>query len=136
MTWEPRPVPAVTPETAAFWAAAAEGTFLLSECRDCGLVFHYPRHLCPDCFGDDVAGRPASGTGEVYTHSAASSAAGWPEEELPVVVAMVELAEGPRVMTNVVDCDPADVSIGDRVAVDFVPTEDPDVAVPVFRLAE
>jgi uncharacterized OB-fold protein len=132
MTWEPRPLPDVNPVNEAFWAAAADGRLLLSECGDCGLVFHYPRPVCPDCSGADVDWLEADGTGEVYTFSVARSLSGWPEEALPEVVAYVELDEGPRVMTNL-DANPEDLAIGDRVAVTFVETEREDVAIPVFE---
>lgn len=136
MTWEPRPTPEVTPETERFWSAAADGRFLLPECQDCGLVFYYPRAHCPDCLGGDLEWFEASGRGEVYSYSVLERIDGWPEEHLPVVTAFVELEEGPRVMTDLVDCDPDAVSVGTSVEAEFVPTEDDDVAVPVFTPAE
>ncbi len=134
-TWEPRPVPHVTPESEEFWAAAAEGRLLLSECENCGLVFHYPRARCPDCLADAVDWRKATGTGEIYTYSVARTMEGWPEDDLPLILSYVELDEGPRVMTNV-HAAPEDVAVGTRVTVSFVETEEPDVAVPVFEPAE
>lgn len=136
MSWEPRPVPDVTPETAPFWAAAAEGEFEVQECRSCGLVFHYPRTLCPDCFSDNVAWLTAAGTGEVYSYTVTRQMAGWPEEALPLVLAYVELDEGPRVMTNIVDCDPHEVEVGTPVTVRFVETDHDDIAIPVFTPSE
>jgi uncharacterized OB-fold protein len=133
MTWEPRPVPEVTPESEPYWEAAAEGRLLLRECNDCGLVFHYPRVLCPDCASDDVDWTEASGEGTVYTYSVTRKMSGWPDEDLPLIVAYVELAEGPRILTNLVDCLPEEVSVGDRVTVTFEETEENAVAVPVFR---
>lgn len=132
MTWEPRPVPEVTPETEPFWRAASEGRLLLSECRNCGLIYHYPRALCPDCFSDDVEWREATGVGEVYSHAVVRGLSGWPDDALPLVYAHVELEEGPRVVTNVVDCDPEAVEVGTPVEVRFEPTERGGVAVPVF----
>lgn len=132
MTWEPRPTPEVTPETEPFWSGAADGKFLLCECRDCGLVYHYPRKVCPDCLSGDIAWREAEGTGELYSFTVAEKMGGWPEETLPLVYAYVELEEGPRVITNVVDCDPATLTVGQRVEVEFVPTADDSVAIPVF----
>lgn len=131
MTWEPRPVPEVNPETSCYWQAAASGDLLVQECADCGLVYHYPRSLCPDCFSEHVEWREASGRGEVYSYSTARTMSGWPEDDLPLVVAYVELDEGPRIMTNI-DADPEDVAIGARVEVRFVETEDEDVSIPVF----
>lgn len=131
--WEPRPTPNVNPETEPYWRAASEGRLLLGECSDdeCGLVFHYPRARCPDCLSE--AGlTEASGEGEIYTFSVAERMEGWPEVDLPLCVGYVELAEGPRVMTGFYDCSPTDLEIGRSVEVRFVPTEDPDVVVPVF----
>lgn len=135
MTWEPRPVPRTTPETERYWAGATEGDLLLNECGDCGLVYHYPRANCPDCFSDDIEWLRAAGTGEVYTYSVAQKMSGWPEEDLPLVVAYVELDEGPRIMTNV-DADPDTVEVGTRVEVTFAETEADDVAIPLFRPVE
>lgn len=131
MTWEPRPVPDVTPETAPFWRGAADERLLLQECQTCGLVYYYPRALCPDCLSDDVEWIEAAGIGEVYSYSTTSLVSGWPEEHLPLVLAYVELDEGPRVMTNVLAA-PDGVTVGLRVTVEFVDTEADDVAVPVF----
>jgi uncharacterized OB-fold protein len=136
MTWEPRPLPYVTGETERYWEAASEGTLVYRECNECGLKFHYPRALCPDCLSDDVDWEEAAGTGEVYTYTLMHQLSGWPDEDLPLVVAYVELDEGPRMMTNVVDVDAEDVSIGDRVQVKFVETEEETVAIPVFEPAE
>ena len=135
MSWEPRPLPEVTPESEPFWASAAEGRLVLNECGNCGLVYHYPRALCPDCFSDDVGWTEAAGTGEVYAYSVAEGVSGWPEEHLPLVVAYVELDEGPRVVTDV-DADPGAVEIGTRVEVAFAETDRDDVAIPLFEPVE
>lgn len=132
MNWEPRPLPEVTPETAPFWEGATEGEFRLCECENCGLVYYYPRALCPDCLSDDVRWIEADGRGAIYSFTVRERMNGWPEEALPLVYAHVELDEGPRVITNIVDCDPSTLEIGQRVAVDFVPTEEESLAIPVF----
>lgn len=134
--WEPRPVPKTTPETEAYWRGATEGELRLKRCTDCGVVFHYPRALCPDCTSEDTEWTVAGGTGELYSFSIQDRRGDWPDEALPMVLAYVELDEGPRVMTNVVDCDPDALAVGDRVEVRFVPTEDDAVAVPVFTPVE
>lgn len=132
MTWEPRPLPKVTPETDPFWEAAADERFLLCQCEDCGLVYYYPRKVCPDCMSGKIDWIEADGTGELYSYTVAEQKAGWPEEALPLVYAYVELDEGPRVITNIVDCDPDELQVGQRVEVQFVSTEEDSVAVPVF----
>lgn len=126
-----RPVPHVTPETERYWSAAADGRLLLRECLDCGLTYHYPRALCPDCFSEDVDWREAAGTGEVYSYSVTRSMSGWPEADLPLIVAYVELDEGPRLVTNL-DCDPDNVAVGTQVEARFADVNAADVAVPVF----
>jgi uncharacterized OB-fold protein len=135
MNWDPRPIPEVTPETEPYWAGAAEGKLMLNECGDCDLVYYYPRANCPDCFSDDVTWIEAAGTGEVYSFSVAKTMSGWPEEDLPLVAAYVELDEGPRMMTNV-DAEPEEVEIGTRVKVLFAETDTEDVAIPLFRPVE
>lgn len=131
--WEPRPLPDVTPESERYWAAASDGRLLLSTCPDCELTIHYPRARCPDCFAE-TEWTEASGDGVVYSFSVADRMEGWPEADLPLVVAYVELDEGPRMMTNLVDCDPGEVSVGDSVSATFVATEVDDIGIPVFRL--
>lgn len=132
MTWEPRPLPRVNPETKPYWTAAGDGRLLINECSACGLVFAYPRSHCPDCFSDEVEWIEADGTGEVYSYSVSDQIGGWPDHALPLVIAYVELTEGPRIMTNIVDCDPGDVRIGLDVEVIFEPAETEDIAIPVF----
>jgi hypothetical protein len=129
--WEPRPLPAVTPESAPYWRGASEGRLLLGRCPDCGLVFHYPRARCPDCLSEaDLT--ESSGRGEVYSYSVARRMEGWPESDLPLPVGYVELEEGPRVMTAFVGCTPDELFVGRAVEVRFVPTGVEAVSVPVF----
>ncbi|OLZ39430.1 DNA-binding protein [Natrinema saccharevitans] len=131
MSWDPRPTPDITPETERYWSAAADGELLVRECDECGLVYHYPRELCPDCFSDSVSWRETNGTGTVYSYSTARKMGGWPDEDLPLIVAYVELDEGPRVMTNLA-CEPDEIEIGTPVEVRFRAIEGADAAVPVF----
>ncbi|MDZ7730532.1 MAG: OB-fold domain-containing protein [Natrialbaceae archaeon] len=134
--WEPRPVPEVTPETEPFWAGAAAGEYRLQECQDCGQIYGYTRAVCPDCGSLDVEWTVASGEGTVYSYAVLESHRTWPESALPMICARVDLAEGVQVVTNLVDCSPEDVAVGDTVQVAFVPTDDEAVAVPVFTLEE
>lgn len=131
MTWEPRPTPDITPETEEYWSAATDGKLLVRECRACSLVFHYPRALCPDCFSENVDWRESTGQGTVYSYSTTQKMSGWPTAHLPLIVAYVELDEGPRMMTNI-ECDPGEIDIGTRVEAQFRAIEDMDAAVPVF----
>jgi len=117
-TGEPR----IAAETLPFWQATAEGRIELPVCDACGLVVFYPRSLCPDCHSTDLTWTPLSGRGTVYSFSVirAGVSRKW-REHLPYVVAYVELDEGPRMLTNVVDVDPEAVEIGMAVTAVFDP---------------
>ncbi len=116
----PVPTPAVSAEAEEFWAATAEGRLLLRRCDDCGTVIWYPRAHCPACGSQRTSWTQASGKGTVYTFTVVhrSMLEGF-RDALPYVIAYVELEEGPRVLTNVVDCDPASVEVGMPVSVVF-----------------
>jgi uncharacterized OB-fold protein len=116
----PTPTPAVTPENEEFWAATAQGKLLLRRCDDCGTTIWYPRPFCPACGRFNTSWYEASGKGTVYTFTVVhrSGVPGY-REAIPYVVAYVELDEGPRVMTNVVGCEPDEVTVGMPVRVVF-----------------
>jgi len=122
------PAPAVYPETEAFWTAAGQGRLLVKYCSACGEYHHFPRSLCPFCFSDKTEWRNASGHGVIYSYSVMRRV------EVPYVIAYVTLDEGVTVMTNIVDCDPDTVRIGQRVKVKFQPS-DGGPPVPMFSPA-
>ena len=129
----PVPEPVVTPETAPYWAAAAEGKLLLTRCADCGEVIWYPRSWCPFCASGSVDWVEASGRGTVY--SCTTVRRGVPPayaDAAPYVLAYVELDEGPRVLTNIRTEDPGAVAIGRPVEVVFDPVG--ETALPRFRV--
>lgn len=128
----PTPDPRVTPETEAYWEAASEGRLLVGYCADCEEHFSYPRRHCPICFGSDVEYVEAEGTGTVHARTVVRQAGGEYGEATPYVLAYVELAEGPRLLTNVVGADPETVEVGDPVAVTFDETSG-GLALPRFR---
>ena len=113
-------LPAPDPSTDEWWAAAKDGRLLLKRCRACNRAHHYPRPFCPHCWSDAVEWEAASGRGTVYTFSTVRVNDLPPfGEKVPYTVAIVELDEGPRLMTNLVDCEPDDVHIGMPVEVTF-----------------
>ncbi|TMR06637.1 Zn-ribbon domain-containing OB-fold protein [Actinomadura soli] len=109
--------PAGADET--FWTATTEGRLLLPRCESCATVIWYPRPFCPRCGGRDVMWFPASGEATVYSYTVVRKARGGYRELTPYVVAYVELAEGPRILTNIVGCDPSEVGIGQAVTLVF-----------------
>ena len=120
----PNPVPEQNPETEEFWKATTEGRLVLLRCEECGVVIWYPRPLCPDCGSTIVVWIEGSGLGTVYSFSVVYRSAGSYQRAVPYVVAYVELAEGPRVLTNIIGCDPEQVYIGQPVRVVFCDTGD------------
>ena len=109
--------PVATAESQAFFEAAREGRFTVPVCTACGKAHWYPRAICPFCGSDKVEWRDASGQGTVYSFSVMRRV------KEPYVIAHVTLAEGPTMMTNIVDCDLDGIKIGQRVKVVFKPSE-------------
>ncbi|MER6311123.1 Zn-ribbon domain-containing OB-fold protein [Streptomyces sp. NPDC001657] len=144
-------LPEVDAFTRPYWAAAGEGRLLLRRCRaeGCGRAHHYPREFCPYCWSEDVDWEPAAGRGTLYTWSVVHRNDLPPfGERVPYVAAVVDLAEGPRMMTEIIGCPEAELRIGMPVVVDFRRTaaastpraadgdaDGPGFAVPVFRPA-
>lgn len=128
-------LPLIEAESRPYWDAAAEGRFLIRTCNACGEVHHYPRPFCPSCWSDDVEWTEASGEATLYTWSVVHRNDMVPFDQLvPYVPAVVDLAEGPRVMTNVVDVEPDSLEIGMALTVTFRQQAD-DLTVPVFKPA-
>ena len=115
----PRPAPSIIPDTAPFWTAAAEGRLLLPRCKACESVVWYPRPHCPKCFSQEVEWEQMSGNGTIYTFTVTRRGVEDYKSCTPYILAYVQLDEGPRVMTNVVDCDVESVRVGDRVTAVF-----------------
>ncbi len=115
-----KPLPRVDEESKGFWEACRRHELYLQRCGDCGTLRHYPRALCPRCLSDRIDWLRASGKGEVYTFTVThqNQAPGF-RDALPYVLAYVELAEGVRMLTNIVDCAPDDVRIGMPVELVF-----------------
>jgi uncharacterized OB-fold protein len=120
--------PAINPETQAFWDATPQGKLLYKKCTACGEPHFYPRTYCPFCFSDKTEWQEASGSGTIYTYSVMRRA------PVPYAIAYVELAEGPRIMTNIVDCDLNAIKIGQAVKLVFKSSEG-GPAVPMFAPA-
>jgi uncharacterized protein len=118
--------PVVTAETQAFWSAARAGRFVVPVCTACGRAHWYPRALCPFCASDKIEWRQASGRGTIYTYSVMRRA------KEPYCIAHVTLAEGPTMLTNIVDGDFDALRIGQAVTVVFRETDN-GPPVPMFK---
>lgn len=115
-----KPLPPVDPGSAGYWARCGEGELTVQQCRACGHRQHYPRILCTACGSDDLELVAVSGRGVVHSYTiirrAVSSAF---DNDVPYVVALIALAEGPCIMANVIGCDVETVHIGQAVALVF-----------------
>jgi len=124
-------------ETRAYWEGAGRGELVLQRCRECGTVQHKPRNICASCLGESPESFVASGKGTVYTFTITNQNGQPPfVDHLPYVMGYVALDEGPRVLTHIIGIDPAEVTIGMAVEVDFQDQERDDgeqFAVPRFR---
>jgi uncharacterized protein len=120
--------PVVTAEGKAFFDAARQGRFMVPVCTACNRAHWYPRAICPFCTADKVEWREASGKGTVYTFSVMRRV------KEPYIIAHVTLAEGPTMLTNIVECDPDTLQIGQPVTVVFQDSEN-GPPVPLFKPA-
>jgi uncharacterized OB-fold protein len=138
MTFSPitTPLPSPNALTAPYWQAAKQGQLQMPRCDDCGQFHFYPRSACPHCHSQKLTWVRVSGKGEVYSHTVVHRAPskGF-ETQVPYVVAVVALDEGPHLMTRVVGIVPDAVKIGLRVTVVFEDKAE-DIALPVFRPLE
>ena len=119
-------------ETRGYWEGCGRHELVLQRCRACRTVQHRPRAVCATCLSSDIEHFVASGRGTVYTSSVTNQNQVPPfARSCPYVLAYVELEEGPRILTNIVGCEPEAVSIGMPVQVDFYDVEG-GLAVPRF----
>ena len=126
----PHPGPVSEP----FWAACRRHELVVQRCAACGHLAFYPRSTCPACGSAELAWQSVSGRGSLHTFTVARRAT-HPKlaERVPYVIAVVELDEGPRLTSTVVDADPAALRIGQRLVVGFEDHE--EISLPVFRCA-
>ncbi|MBF6600302.1 MAG: Zn-ribbon domain-containing OB-fold protein [Dehalococcoidia bacterium] len=101
-----RPLPQPTPETQEFWDGARRHELRLQRCNACGRAYFFPRPFCPRCASDDVGWFTASGKARLYSYVISHRPAPGFKDDVPYVIAVVELEEGPRMMTNIVGVEP------------------------------
>lgn len=104
-----------------FWNSVKEHAMQLPHCHRCGKVFYYPRAICPACWSEVTEWRQLGGMGTVWTYSTVRFPLlrGEWEKRLPYVVALVDLTEGVRLLSNIVDCSPEEVRIGMAVELTY-----------------
>ncbi|HEY8478882.1 MAG TPA: bifunctional MaoC family dehydratase N-terminal/OB-fold nucleic acid binding domain-containing protein [Spirillospora sp.] len=129
-----RPRPAINHDNAFWFEAAREHRLVIQRCADCKSLRHPPGPCCPQCgsFAWDTV--ESAGEGHVYTY-VVNHHPRHPAFDYPLVVAVIELAEGTRLIANMTGVAPEDVEIGMPVVLDWI-DPDPDLSLPVFRPAD
>ncbi|MBQ0720820.1 MAG: Zn-ribbon domain-containing OB-fold protein [Gammaproteobacteria bacterium] len=103
MAINPKTLPKPTPETQHFWDGARAGKLLLQQCDNCQHIYFPPRPFCPDCASRAVTIFQASGKGRLYSYVINHRPPRWIEGHYSIAV--VELDEGPRLMSNIVEVE-------------------------------
>jgi uncharacterized OB-fold protein len=126
-------IPVPTEEAAPFWEGCKKRELRIHFCPACDRYQFPPQSFCRDCLGGDLKWVTASGRGKVLSYTIVH----WSPNpayaaDAPYSLALIRLEEGPRMLTNIVGCPPAKLSIGMEVAVTFEPYG-PDIVLPKFR---
>lgn len=114
------PLPQPDDLSGPFWTATREQRLVIQWCSRCDRGIHYPRHACPSCMGDDLTWREASGDGVVHAVTVLHvAAAPWMADRTPYVVALIDLVEGVRMLSNIDTESHTGVAVGQRVRVSW-----------------
>ncbi len=125
----PRP----TPETEVYWQGCRKHELLLQRCTQCNEFQFYPRIICTKCTSENLEWVKATGRGRVLTFTIIRRAVSEAyAADVPYVIALIQLDEGPKMMSNVVQCDPETLVVGSPVQVVFEDWSD-EISVPQFR---
>ena len=132
-----KPYPVPTPDSRPFWNGLAEQKILLKHCRDCDCVFHYPRVTCPNCLSSDIDWKQASGQGTLYTYTI-SRRPTHPlfADEVPQFMAVVELEEGPRITSTLLNVPEDKIQIGMALTPVFEHNEKEKITLLRFQPAD
>ena len=130
-----KPLPVIDEEMRPWWEALQRHELYVQKCRDCGDLRYHPRAQCTNCLSPRTEWIRCSGRGTVYTFTATyqNQGAGF-RESLPYIMAWVELEEGVKILTNLVECRPEEAKIGMPVEVVYEDVT-PQVTLAKFRPA-
>lgn len=131
-----KPVPKPTPETQPYWDGAAAGQLRIQRCAACTRHFFYPRMVCPHCGSPTVEWVAASGRATLYSYVINHRPVPGFEADAPYPIAVVELAEGPRMMTTLVDVEPTPEALQLDMPLEVTFQQRGETALPVFRPAK
>jgi uncharacterized OB-fold protein len=132
---KPLPNPLNLEVTKPFWEAAKRHELLMPRCQQCNRLFFYPREACPNCLSPDIGWETVSGKGKLYSYTIINQPANPAfRADAPYIYGIVELDEGPRMVTNLVDCPLDEVKVDMPVTVAFDDVTE-DVTLIKFRPA-
>ena len=127
-------MPEPAPDTAEFWAGARRGELRIQRCNTCSKAYFYPRPFCPFCSSKDVVWFTATGRGKLYSYVINYRAAYGFQDYAPYVIAVVQLDEGPRMMTNIIGVEPTPENLPIDLPVEVTWEKQDDViTLPIFR---
>ncbi len=126
-----RPLPVPTPETQFFWDKAALRQLWIMRCTSCAWNYFYPRTRCPRCYSEDTTWMQASGRGTLYSYVINHRDA--PGFSAPYVIGVVELEEGPRMMSNIVGVEPTPEKLPIDLPLTVLFEDLGDFKLPVFE---
>ena len=132
MTTRPTiPLPVPTTVSSPYWEACRRGELTFQRCPDCSGITFIPQPACSSCLSTSMEWEQSAGRGKVYSYTVV-----WrpqtPAFDIPYVVAIIDLNEGYRMLSNIVDCDPSEVAVGMPVEVTFREMSD-EITLPYFR---
>ncbi|HKF74831.1 MAG TPA: Zn-ribbon domain-containing OB-fold protein [Candidatus Dormibacteraeota bacterium] len=130
-----KPVPRPTPETQPYWDGARAGELRIQRCTACGDHYFYPRPLCPRCGSEAVEWVTASGRATLHSYVINHRPAPGFENEAPYAIAIVQLEEGPRMMTNLVGVQATPEQLVLDMALEVAFQDREGTCIPVFRPA-
>ncbi|MGE7544735.1 Zn-ribbon domain-containing OB-fold protein [Sporosarcina newyorkensis] len=126
-----KPVPIADGDSLTFWEGCKEDKLLIQRCEDCDKFIFYPRIVCPNCMSENIEWVESAGKGKVYSFTVVRHSPPSFSDDVPYVVAMIELDEGVRMISNIVECEIGDVYCDMSVEVVFEERE--DAKLPMFR---
>jgi uncharacterized OB-fold protein len=127
-----KPTPRPTPTEQPFYDACAQHQLILQHCQSCEHVLFYPRTHCDQCHSEQLEWRAASGHGSIASYTVVRRGVS-ADFEAPYVIALIDLAEGPRMMSQIIETEPEALAMGLQVKVDFAAWSE-GITLPVFRL--
>lgn len=130
---KPRPLPRPTPETQHFWDGTKEGELRLQRCRDCSSIYFPPRPFCPECGSKDVDVIKASGKARLFSY--VINERPHPSFDAPYSIALVQLDEGPTMMSNIVDCPQTPEALVLDMPLEVTFEDNGEIAIPLFKPA-